>query len=130
MLTSNDNTLHVDDMLKENYPMLEAQTLKEIFIDATITARYYYANNWYKVKTNSFKNGEIEGQNHVGSYNEGRWSVNDKENSLSVEWDGYWEDWTGIAYKVKDEVMFYDWDTGNWRMTLTLVEQGIYSTEI
>lgn len=110
--------------------MLNAKEIKDMFCNATITARYFYSNTWYIAVTNSFQDGRIEGQNNVESYNEGRWSVEEKDNTLSLAWDGYWEDWTAIGYKVNDEFMFFDTDTGKWRITLTLLEKGILPIDI
>ena len=124
---TNQNELTLADM--QNHQRLTAQEISNLFNDATITARYYYANKWYIAKTNSFANGEIEGQNHVGAYNEGRWKVND-DDTFSVAWDGYWEDWTAFGYRVDNEWMFFDTTTRKWRLTLMKVEKGIFSTEI
>jgi len=130
MYTCNDNKLTKEDMLTQGYPVLIAKEIVDIFSNATITAKYYYANKWFLAKTNSYEDGRIEGENHVGSYNEGRWSVDEKENTLSLEWDGYGEDWTAYGYKVKDEYMFFNTDTGTWRITLSLIESGILPTNI
>lgn len=130
MLTSDNNTLTREEIISQGHKMLKAQEIKDMFNDTTVTARYFYGKKWYVAKTNSFKNGIIQGQNHVGSYNEGKWSVNEKDNSLSLTWDGYWEDWTAVGYKVNDEFMFFNTDTGTWRITMTLVEQGKLPTEI
>lgn len=130
MYTSTDNQLTKKDMLAQGYAMLTAKEIEKIFADSTITAMYYYGNKWFKAKTNSYENGKIEGQNHVGSYNIGRWNTNAKDNTLSLEWDGYWEDWTAYGYKVNDTFMFFNTNTGTWRITLNLVENGIFPTKI
>lgn len=116
-------------MLNKSYQILNSDDLYKIFLDTTITGRYLYNNTWYIYKVNSFADGTIEGQNDVGSYNEGRWKIN-SDGSMSVEWDGYWEDWTGFAYEVNKEIMFFDATTGAWRTTYTLIEAGQQSTDI
>ena len=126
---TNQNTLTITDIINEGHKRLTAQEIKDIFNDATITVRYYYANRWYIAKSNSWSNQEIKGQNHVGTHDEGRWQVND-DDSLSIEWDGYWEDWRAFGYKVKNEWMFFDTQSGRWRITLMEVKKGISSTEI
>jgi len=125
MIISRDNNLTRESIIQQGYQMLTAKEIEDIFADATITARYFYSNSWYKAVTNSYSDGRIEGENHVGSYNEGRLSVNKNNNTLSLEWDGYWEDWTAVGYRVNDEFIFFDADSGKWRITLTLVEKGI-----
>jgi len=129
MATKLDNTLTKQDMLNKSYQILNSDDLYKIFLDTTITGRYLYNNTWYIYKVNSFADGTIEGQNDVGSYNEGRWKIN-SDGSMSVEWDGYWEDWTGFAYEVNKEIMFFDATTGAWRTTYTLIEAGQQSTDI
>ena len=130
MQTNDNNTLTREDMINQGYQMLDSQEIKDILSDTTITARYFYWNAWYIAKTNSFRNGEIKCQNHVGSYDEGRWIVNENDNTLSLEWDGHWEAWTALGYKVNDEFMFFNTDTDKWRITLTLVEQGELPTNL
>ncbi len=130
MSTSTNNTLTIDDMTAQNYQSLSAQEIKDIFSETTTTARYFYNNTWYMAATNSFQDGRIEGQNNVGSYNEGRWSVDEEKHTLSLEWDGYWEDWTARGYKVDNEFMFFNTNNGKWRITLIFVEKGILSTDL
>ena len=129
MITSRYNALTRDSIIQQGYQMLTAKEIEDIFAEATITARYFYSNSWYKAVTNSYRDGRIEGENHVGSYNEGRWSVDKNTHTLSLEWDGYWEDWTAVGYRVKDEFIFFDEESGKWRITLTLVEKGILTID-
>ena len=116
-------------MIDNAYKVLNSKDLTRIFSDTTITGNYFYNNTWYKFMINSFADGTVEGQNNVGSYNEGRWQVND-DDTMSIEWDGYWEDWTGFAYKVNDEIMFFDTTTGKWKTTYTLIEDGELPTDV
>ena len=129
MASKSDNTLTKQDMIDKSYKMMNAEDLNKIYTDTTITGTYLYNDTWYKYIVNSFSNGTIEGQNNVGSYNEGRWKVTD-HNTMSVEWDGYWEDWEGCAYRVNDEIMFFDLHTDKWRTTYTLVEDGELPTDV
>ena len=118
-----DSVLTKQDMIDKSYQMLSVEDLSKLHIDTTITGKYFYNNTWYKYMSNIFSDGTVEGQNDVGSYNEGRWKVN-SDATFSVEWEGYWEDWTGFAYKVANEIMFFDSTTNKWRTTYTLVEDG------
>ena len=129
MASKSDNTLTKQDMMNNAYKILNSEDLNKILSDTTITGKYFYNNTWYKFMVNSFANGTVEGQNNVGSYNEGRWQVND-DNSMSIEWDGYWEDWTAFVYEVNDEIMFFDMTTDKWRTTYTLIENGELPTDI
>jgi len=129
MYQSRDNTLTRQDMIDKSYKMLTKEEIQKTLSGTTITAKYFFNNSWYKAMTNSFADGTIEGQNNVASYNKGRWQVNE-DDSLSLEWDGSWEDWSAFAYKVGDEIMFFDITTGLWRTTFSLIEAGTLATEI
>lgn len=124
METNTDNALTREEIVNQNHPRLTSEELRTLFSDTTTTARYFYANKWYIAKCNSFSNGFISGQNHVGTYDEGTWKVNNENHSVSLEWEGYWENWTAHVYKVNDEYIFFNTDNGTWRMTITSVEQG------
>ena len=129
MQRDTDNTLTQQDMIDKSYHRLTAKELVNILSDTTLTGKYFYNNSWYVFKVNAFKDGHIIGQNSVGTYDRGRWHVN-KDDSMTTTWDGTWEDWTGIAYKVENEIMFFDSITKRWKTTYTLVENGTLSTEI
>jgi hypothetical protein len=124
-----DNQMTQQDMIDKSYKMLTQKELFGILSDTTITGIYLYNNTWYKYMVNSFNDGNIEGKNNIGSFNEGRWQIN-SDASMSIEWDGYWEDWRGFAYKVDGRIMFFDATTKKWRTTYTLVENKILPTEM
>ena len=128
MQTHTDNTLTQKDMINQAYKKLTAEELVAILSNTTITGKYYYNNSWYKYRVNSFSDGTMEGQNDTGTYDEGRGQVND-DGSMSTEWDGYWEDWTGVAYRVNNEVIFFDTTTHKWKTTYTLIEYGELPTD-
>ena len=123
MISNTDNTLTRQDMIKQECKMLQDKELTAMYTGTTITGKYFYNNTWFKFIVNSFSDGSIKGHNNVGSFDEGRWKIND-DNSLYIEWDGYWENWTGFGYQVGNEIMFFDSTTNHWRSTYTLVEDG------
>jgi len=123
------NQITQQDIIDKSYKMLSQKELIDILSDTTITSIYLYNNVWYEYMVNSFSNGNIEGQNNVGSYQEGRWQVN-SDASMSIEWDGYWEDWRGFAYDVDGKIVFFDAITKKWRTTYTLVENKIVPIDI
>jgi len=124
MVSSSDNTLTKADMTAKECQMLNAGEIQALMSDTTITAKYYFNNRWFLAKTNSYPDGSIVGENHVGTHDEGRWSVDEANNTLKLEWDGYWEEWTAVGYKAGDEYMFFNVDTGTWRITFISVEKG------
>jgi hypothetical protein len=74
-------------------------------------------------------NGEMEAQNDWGTYEEGKWKV-DEHGCLTVEWDGYWEDWTGVAFQVDNELKFYDIESGKWRTSFDSIVKGKHPLEM
>ena len=68
-------------------------------------------------------NGEMEGRNDWGSEEQGRWRVDDS-GCMCVTWEGYWENWCGMAFKVDDEIKFYDSISGKWRTSFHQILQG------
>ena len=72
----------------------------------------------------------MEGTNNVGSYNTGRWTVDETANTFSVEWDQSWATSTTRAYSIGEEIHFFDADTGLWRMSFTEVVQGKQPLEV
>ena len=129
MLQSTDNTITRQDMIDKSNKMLSKNEIEKIYSETTITAKYFYNNTWFKAITNSYSDGTITGQNNVGSSDKGRWEVSE-DGVLSLEWDEYWESWSAFGYRVQDEVMFFDTDTGKWRITLSIIEDGELSVEM
>ncbi len=110
-----------EPMTKEQgFKQLTGKELTERIADKTIKGSYFngriYAGYIYK-------DGTIEGKNDLGSFVTGKWFVNSIEKTFSVEWDGYWDNWTGRAYEVNDEIKFYDTTTLNWRTTFNNFEK-------
>ena len=78
----------------------------------------------------SDKDGNMEGKNDLGSHLIGKCTFNTEDNTFSVEWDGYWDTWTGRAYDVDGEIQFFDSTTSRWRTTFKKVEAGKLSLEL
>ena len=124
-----DHTLTRDTIISQRHKQLTIQELKELSSNKTVRGDYFYNNEWRLYICYSNEDGTVEGENDLKSFNEGRWSVND-DGGYSVEWDGYWEDWTGFAYHVDGEIMFFDSTTGKWRTTYTKVVEGEEPLEV
>ncbi|MEE9427148.1 MAG: hypothetical protein V3V25_03270 [Paracoccaceae bacterium] len=69
------------------------------------------------------KDGTLEGKNNVGSHVFGTWSVDEAEHTLSLLWDGGWDDTTTQAYIGGGQIRYYDIGTGNWRTTFTNISE-------
>jgi hypothetical protein len=96
------------------YQHLSGEELKQRIVGKTIAGDYLYG---YTFVGTINSNGTIEGKNNVGSYHFGEWSIDLEENTLTLKWDGGWDNWTGRSYDVEGEIKFYDITSGNWRTT-------------
>jgi len=129
MQTNRDNLTTREEVVKDGCKILTAQELKEIVSGNTVTGDYFYNNEWRLYIAYSTPNGEIEGVNDLGSFVEGRWSI-EEDGKYSVEWDGYWEDWSAYAFHVDGKIKFYDSTTDKWRTSYTKVEAGELPLEL
>ena len=111
-----------DDLIAKGYTPLTKEELLKLISHTTVCGDYEYSGH-RKYKTFMNANGSMEAKNDWDSHEEGRWSV-DENGYLSVEWDGYWEDWSGMGFKVDDEIKFYDSKTGKWRTSFHNIVQG------
>ena len=117
-----------DDLINQGYKPLSKEALLELISNNTVRGDYEYSGHRiYKTFMNA--NGEMEAKNDWGSDETGRWSV-DNDGCISVAWEGYWEDWSGPAFKVGDEIKFYDSISGKWRTTFHQIMQGEQALEI
>ncbi len=107
-------------MVNSGYPQLSGEELKEKIGGKTIWGDYLYGRYYI---TAFDLNGTMEGKNDIGSHHFGKWSVNMKDKTFTVKWDG-WDNWTGRAYDVDGEIKFYDSTTHQWRTTLKRFEDG------
>jgi hypothetical protein len=111
-----------DDLIEKGYTPLTKQELLELISNTTVSGDYEYSGH-RRFKTFMNANGEMEGKNDWGSDEFGKWNI-DGKGYLSVEWEGYWENWSGMGFKVEDEIKFYDKKTGKWRTTFNNIMPG------
>ena len=79
-------------IIDRGYLQLSAKELQQRISDKTVKGDYY---NGRKYVTYTDKDGNMEGKNDLGSHLFGKCTFNTKDNTFSVEWDGYWDTWTG-----------------------------------
>jgi len=111
-----------DDLIRKGYTPLTKQELSELISNATVSGDYEYSGH-RRFKTFMDANGEMEGKNDWGSDEFGKWNIDDN-GYLSVKWEGYWEDWTAVAFKVNDEIKFYNIKDGTWQTTFNNIMPG------
>jgi len=111
-----------DDLIAQGYTPLTKEALLALVSNNTVHGDYEY--NGHRVyKTFMNANGEMDGRNDWGSNEAGKYTIDD-DGYLSVTWQGYWEDWSGLAFKVDGAIKFYDAQSGRWRTTFTHILQG------
>ena len=116
-----------DEMLKKYVPLTK-ERLQALISNTTVTGDYEY--NGHRIyKTFMNENGEMEAKNDWGSHVFGHYSIDD-EGYFSVSWDGYWDDWTGIAFETHKEIRFYNIEDGRWMTTFTDIAQGKQDLEV
>lgn len=102
-------------IVAEGHQQLSGQELRSRIINKTAKGEYLRG---FRFITYLDEDGTMEGRNHVGAHNRGEWSIDDKEGTLSVQWDNGWDRTTTRAYDVQGAIKFFDKDTGEWRNTL------------
>jgi len=117
-----------DDLVAKGYIALTPKVLLKLISNTTVSGDYEYSGH-RRYKTFMNANGEMEAQNDWGTYEEGKWKV-DENGYFTVEWDGYWEDWTGVAFQVDNELKFYDLKSGKWRTSFDSIVKGKHPLEV
>jgi len=108
-------------IIEKGYRQLSGEELKERISEKTIRGDYY---NGRKYITFIDKNGNMEGENDLGSHRFGKCSIDMNNNTIRTKWDSGWDNWTGRAYDVDGEIKFFDTTTLKWRTTFKSFEAG------
>lgn len=117
-----------EKMIIENgYNQLSGEDLKLRIVGKTHWGDYYNGRKYIGYIDHD---GTMEGKNDLGSHVIGKWSINTEDKTITVEWDGYWDNWTGRAYDIDGEIKFYDTTTLKWRTTFKKYKNGRISLEL
>ena len=108
-------------LAKNGHPQLSGKELRNRIAGKTASGDYGEA---FKYVLFFDANGTMEGKNNAGAHNFGAWSINDPDDTISVQWDAGWDATTTRAYDVEGEIKLYDSDTGLWRTTLYNFKYG------
>lgn len=117
-----------DDLLNKGYTPLSKEELLELIANTTVSGDYEYSGH-RRYKTFMNANGEMEAKNDWGSDESGQWHIDDN-GYFSVAWEGYWEDWTAVAFKVNDEIKFYNMEDGRWMTTFHTIIPGEHDLNV
>jgi len=117
-----------NDLLQKDYKPLTKKELEELISDTTVTGDYEY--NGHRVyKTYISPDGKMEAKNDWGSHLFGQYTI-DENGYFSVTWDGYWDEWTGMAFLTNQEIRFYNIEDGRWMTTFREIKPGKHNLEV
>lgn len=108
-----------NSIIESGYHQISGEALKQRIVGKTIIGDYLYG---YKYVGIFNADGSLEGENNVGSHHIGEWSIDTKNNTLTMNWNTGWDSWTGSAYDVGGTIQFFDISTGDWRTSFTKLE--------
>ncbi len=120
IITRRDMNTTEQIMINGGHHQLSGEELEQRIVGKTIRGDYY---NGRKYVSYSNSDGTVQGINDLGSHVRGVWSVNNEDSTFTVEWDGYWDNWTGRAYEVEGTIQFYDTTTRLWRTTFNSFDE-------
>ena len=111
-----------EPMIKEQgYSQLSANELKGRIYNKTIRGEYFIGRIFVAYIDN---NGDMEGENDLGSHHFGKNIIDKEDDTLTTHWDRGWHNWTGRAYDVDGKIKFFDTTTLEWRTTFKTFEDG------
>ena len=108
-------------VIEKKHHQLSGEEIKEKLIGKTIWGDYY---NGRKYISYCAADGIMEGENDFGAHHKGNWIINYKKNTFTVIWDYGWDNWTGRAYDVNGEIVFFDSTTSKWVTTFKVFKDG------
>ena len=111
------------EVIANGHRHMSADEIRHKIIGKTFTGDYF-AGQMFKFIVRYDYNGTMEGKNNAGAHNFGLWRVNQKDHSISGEWDAGWDTSTLRVYDLGDRFELYDTTTGMWRTNLTLTNTG------
>ena len=111
-------------IVEAGYEPLSADELRQKISNKTVFGDYGFLFKFVNVME---ENGAMEGRNNAGAHVFGKWSIDSQAGTISVNWDGGWDNTTTRAYWVDDQIKLFDVDSGQWRTTFTSISDGCQS---
>ncbi len=66
--------------------------------------------------------GRMEGINNAGAHQFGQCTID--ENTISVNWNGGWDNTTNRAYFIDNQLKLFEIQTGQWQTSFTKIVDG------
>jgi hypothetical protein len=127
MKQMSDSGLTEEIIISQGYQPLSSIELKNRIFNKTINGDYYIGRIFaIYIDTD----GKMEGINDLGSHRFGQCFIDFENNTLTTKWIMGWDNWTGRAYLVNNEIQFFDTTTNMWRTTFNKIEEGFTSLKI
>jgi hypothetical protein len=106
-------------VIEAGHSPLSSAVISKTMIDKTLLGDYGYL---FKFAVTIDDHGRMEGKNNAGAHQFGQCVI--ANNTISVNWDGSWDNTTCRAYAVDGMIKLFDVETGEWRTTFTKVIDG------
>jgi len=68
--------------------------------------------------------GSAEGINDLDTESVGKWSIDMANNTISFEWDSYWDTWSGRMYEMDGKILLFDEQSHQMRTLIHTIEDG------
>ena len=107
------------DAIEGGYHQLSGIELHERMVDKRIHGDYIMG---YRFVTQVYANGEVEGVNDVGTYDQGTWMIDKENHTLTLKWKNGWIDTVTRAYDINGNIEFFDVNSGSWRTNFKKTE--------
>jgi hypothetical protein len=113
------NNFTEKEIIEQGYIQLLGKELLSRISNKTVFGDYPMG---YKFAADIYENGTANGINHVGSVDNGNWTIDFEKNTLQLEWKNGWVNTITRAYIVNENIEFYDTDSGKWRTTFKIIK--------
>ncbi len=110
-----------NEIIEKGYKQLTAKEIREKILNRTVWGDYYTGRIYV---TYFGQDGKMQGINDLGTLSNGVYEINESKSTFAVDWDTYWDTWTGNLYEVDGKIYLFDSTEGYWRSTLNIIEEG------
>ena len=120
-MNSNNIELTKETMIEAGVLPLTAAEIEKTIIGKTIKGDW---ENTRKYVCYMDPSGTAEGENDLGTHSVGKWFIDKKNNMFSVEWESYWDKWSGQVYRFEEKIVMFDGQTSKMRTSIHTIKDG------
>jgi hypothetical protein len=108
-----------------NTPLLVAE-LKQKILNKSIYGDYYIGRTYIICID---EHDKMTGTNDLGTQDIGQCIFDETHNTLSTKWINGWDNWTGRAYEIENNIKFFDTGNGMWRTTFKKINSQLKTSK-